>query len=175
MEDCTVRQIAKAARVSPACVIVHFRTKTALLEEALRGDIEKAMSDLTASMPRDGSLLEKLMHLAAGFFEVYDTNRNLYRALIRSTIFERAADTPGMAALTAQYVRYLSQLIEEERARSAVKPEVNAAVAAGGIFSLYLGALVMLFRTPEMSVENILTGLASMTEQYLKGIERSRP
>jgi len=35
-----------------------------------------------------------------------------------------------------------------------------------------MGALIMLLRTPEMTVEMVSDILASMTEQYLKGITR---
>ena len=35
MEECTIRDIARKAGVSPASVVVHFKSKTALLEEAL--------------------------------------------------------------------------------------------------------------------------------------------
>src|SRR4030042_3800841 len=82
MEECTIRDIAKKAGVSPASVVVHFKSKTALLEEALNRDIDKALSELLASMPKDLGLLDRLIHLALGFFRLYDTNRNLYRALI---------------------------------------------------------------------------------------------
>jgi len=87
LEECTIRDIAKKAGVSPASVVVHFQSKTALLEEALNRDIEKALSALITSMPPDLGLLDRLLHLATGFFRLYDTNRNLYRALIRHTIF----------------------------------------------------------------------------------------
>ena len=43
--------------------------------------------------------------------------------------------------------------MEEEKARGLIRPEVDANVAAGAIFSLYLGALILLFRMPEMTVD----------------------
>ncbi len=172
MEACTIRDIAKAAGVSPASVIVHFKTKTALLEEALRRDIVKGLSALLTSLPQEANLRERLMHLATGFLRLYDTDRDLYRGLIRSTVFEPTAETPAMTAQSEQYLHSLAQMLEAEKARGVIRPEVDSAIAAGGLFSLYLGALVTLFRMPGMSVEAVAALLAAMTEQYLHGITR---
>jgi AcrR family transcriptional regulator len=172
MEECTIRDIAQAAGVSPASVVVHFKSKTALLEEALNRDIENALSELLASMPEDQGLLERLLHLATGFFRLYDQNRNLYRALIRHTIFEPVSETPHMTNMTARYIQFLAGMIEAEQTRGLIRPEVDAQVAAGAIFFLYLGALVLLFRMPEMTVEMVAEILAAMTGQYLEGIIR---
>jgi AcrR family transcriptional regulator len=170
MEESTIRDIARHAGVSPASVVVHFKSKTALLEEALNRDIETALSELVASMPEDIVLLDRLLHLAKGFFRLYDQNRKLYRALIRYTIFEPAGETPNITNVSDSYLRFLSGLVEESQARGLIRPEVDATVAAGALFSLYLGALIMFFRQPEMTAEQVGAILAAMTEQYLKGI-----
>ncbi|MEW6660450.1 MAG: TetR/AcrR family transcriptional regulator [Thermodesulfobacteriota bacterium] len=169
-EDCTIRDIAQEAGVSPASVVVHFQSKTALLEEALYRDIEKALSALIASMPEDLGLLDRLLHLAQGFLRLYDQNRNLYRALIRHTILEPGGETPHMTNLSERYIQFLSGMIEGGKSRGLVRPEVDATVAAGAIFSLYLGALILLFRESGMSVEMVTEVLAAMTAQYLQGI-----
>ena len=173
MEECTIRDIARKAGVSPASVVVHFKSKTALLEEALCGDIESALSELVASMPEDLELLDRLMHLSKGFFRLYDKNRDLYRALIRYTVFEPASETQMMSKLSEQYIQFLSQIMEEQKTRGAVRPEVDSRIAAASIFSLYMGALIMLLRMPEMSVDMVSDVLASMTDQYLNGITGS--
>jgi len=172
MEECTIREIAKKAGVSAASVIVHFKSKTALLEEALCGDIEGVLSGLVASIPENLGLRDRLMHLSKGFLRLYDKNRNLYRALIRYTVFEPEAETPIMSALSERYIRFLSQVIEEQKKRGVIRPGVDSRIAAGSIFSLYMGALIMLLRMPEMSVDMVSDVLACMTDQYLQGITR---
>lgn len=173
MEECTIRDIAKKAGVSPASVVVHFKSKTSLLEEALCGDIESTLSELIASMREDLELLYRLMHLFKGFFRLYDKNRDLYRALIRSTVFEPASETPIMSKQSEQYIQFLSNIVEEQKTRGMIRPEVDSRIAAASIFSLYMGALIMLLRMPEMTVDMVSDVLASMTDQYLKGITRS--
>jgi AcrR family transcriptional regulator len=174
MEECTMRDIAAKAGVSPASVVVHFKSKTALLEEALCGDIETAFSEIVASMPEDLSFRDRLMCLSKGFLALYDRNRDLYRALIRSTVFEPEGETPLMSKLSEQYIQFLSHIVEEQKALGIVLPEVDCRTAAACIFFLYMGALIMLLRTPEMTIDMVSDILASMTEQYLNGIIRRR-
>jgi AcrR family transcriptional regulator len=173
MEHCTIRDIARKASVSPASVVVHFKNKTALLEEALREDIDQAMAELMASLPPDSAILARLMHLTTGFFRLYDQNRDLYRAFIHRTLFEPESATPNLSRQSAQYLLFLSDMVEEGKVRGNIRKEVNTEVAAGAIFSLYIGALIMLFRRPEMTVEEVAEVLATMTEHYLKGISRN--
>jgi AcrR family transcriptional regulator len=170
MEECTIRDIAKKAGVSPASVVVHFKSKTALFEEVLSRDIGNALSELITSMPKNLEFPDPLMHLAKGMLRFYDKNRNLYRALLRHTIFEPTSETPNISKQSEEYVQFLFRLMEEQKTRRMIRSEVDSTVAAASIFFLYLGALTMLFRMPEMTVETIADLLASMTNQYLKGI-----
>ena len=172
MEECTIRDIAAKAGVSPASVVVHFQSKTALLEEALCGDIENAFSEIVASMPANAAVRDRLMHLSRGFLKLYDKNRDLYRALIRSTVFEPACATPMMSNLSEQYIQFLSQIIEEQKTLGIVLPEVDCRTAAASLFFLYMGALVLLLRMPEMTVDMVSDMLSAMNDQYLKGITK---
>ncbi|MCC6347154.1 MAG: TetR/AcrR family transcriptional regulator [Nitrospirales bacterium] len=173
MEESTIRDIARKAGVSPASVVVHFKSKTALLEEVLCEDIGRAVSELAASVPQNAGLLDRLMYVSKGFFSLYDQNRNLYRGFIRHTVFEPASETPLMSRITEQYLRFLSGIIEEEKTRGVVRPEVDSTIAAASVFSLYMGTLITFFREPEMTVETVADLLTCMTDYYLRGIIRS--
>lgn len=170
MNECTMRDVAKAAGVSPASIVVHFKSKTALFEEVLSGDIEKALSRLTRTMPDSAPLIEQLMHLGKGMLRFYGKHRNVYRALLGHTLFEPTSETPNMSRQSEQYIQLLVRLIEERKSAGVIRSNVDATMAAASIFFLYLGALTLLFRMPEMSVQTVGDVLETMTDQYLKGI-----
>lgn len=171
MQECTIREIAGKAGVSPASVLVHYKSKTALLEEALVDDIRDALSRLIDSLPKGGGLLDRMMHLSGGMLRFYHRDRDLYRSLISLTIFQPAVETPGMTKQSEDYVKFLSEMIKQEKASGAIGPEIDPVFAAASIFSFYLGALTMLFRMPEMDVESVVATLSSMIGQYLDGIK----
>ncbi len=98
----------------------------------------------------------------------------MYRALVKLTIFEPVSDTPGMTKQSEEYVQFLAKMVEEENPVGRVRKDVDPMFAAGSVFRFYLGALTMLFRTPDMKVEAVAGILESMTALYLKGITKAR-
>ena len=170
VEQCTMRGIAKEAGVSAASVVVHFKNKTALLEMALYEDIERTIAQAVASLPHEAGLLDRLMHIPQAMFSFYDTNRELYRALIRNTVFEPERDNPHLTRQLEQYLQFLGGLIEHEKALGNICPDVDVNIAAASLASLYIGVLISFYRNPKMTPQMALDMLAAMKWQYLTGI-----
>lgn len=167
---CTMREIAEAAGVSPASVVVHFKNKTALLETALYEDIEGSISHAVATMPTEGHMLDRLTHIARIMFGFYDNNRELYRVLIRNTVFEPPGESPHLTSQMEDYQTFFANMIETEKQKGNVRPEADAHIAAASLFSLYFGVLMELLRNPEMTVVAALEWLTVIARQHLEGI-----
>lgn len=169
-ERCTMRDIAREAGVSPASVVVHFNSKTALLEVALYEDIERNIGRAVATLPHSAPLLERFMHIARSMFGFYDGNRELYRVLIRNTAFEPEGKNPYLTRQLQQYLQFFGAMIEQEKKRGVIRPEADAGIAASSFFSLYFGVLMEFLRNPEMTVDMALGLLAAAANQQLTGI-----
>ena len=165
-----MRGIAKEAGVSAASVVVHFKNKTALLEVALYEDIERAISQAVATLPAEGSLFERIMHIAKTMYTFYDTNRELYRILIRNTVFEPLEESPHLSQQLDNYLQFFGELIKQEKALGNVRPEADAYIAAASLFSLYFSVLMDFLRNPNISVEMALGRLSAIAQQHLNGI-----
>lgn len=174
VEKCTMRAIAKEAGVSPASVVVHFKNKTALLEASLYEDIENTLSMAYFSMPENGDLLNRLMHIPAAMYAFYDSNRSLYRALIRNTVFEPEDENPLLTQQMNDYLFFLCELIENEKMQGSVRSDIDAHITASSLASLYFGILILFFRNQELTPEMAINMLTGMTSQYLNGITKER-
>lgn len=170
VDKCTMRAIATAAGVSPASIIVHFKNKTALLEAALYEDIEKTLVGALGSLPAHATLLDRLLHIPQVMYEFYDADRNLYRALLRNTTFETEADNPMLTEQMNNYLIFLGELIEQEKVLGKIRPDTDPQLAAASLGSLYMGVLILFFRSPEMTPDTAVSMLTAMTRQYLEGI-----
>jgi AcrR family transcriptional regulator len=153
---------------------VHFKNKTSLLEVALYEDIEKAVAEAVASLPAEADLHSRLMHIPKTMFSFYDGNRDLYRALIRNTVFEPEKDNPHISAQLQQYIQFLAGMIEQEKFQDNIRQDVDAVVAAATIASLYMGVLITFYRNPEITPQMALENLAAMQRQHLTGIMTER-
>ena len=170
VDQCTMRDIAKAAGVSAASVVVHFKNKTALLELALYEDIDLTLAKAIASFPSEANLSDRLMHIPNAMFYFYNTNRELYRTLIRNTLFEPEEENPHLTRQLDGYLEFLGGQIEHEKEMGSVRSNVDVHIAAASIASLYIGILINFFRNSEMTPDMALDMLASMNQQYLTGI-----
>jgi AcrR family transcriptional regulator len=174
VEQCTMRAVAKEAGVSAATVILHFNSKTSLLEVAITEDIEGALKAALLTMPEKANLLDRLMHIPNAMFSFYDKDRPLYRSLIRNTIFEPEADNPHTTKQLNDYFDYLARMIEHERVIGKVRNDVDSSTAVSCIGALYIGVLIRFFRDPEITPKTATDMLRSMKSQYLRGILTGR-
>ncbi|MFZ5906397.1 MAG: TetR/AcrR family transcriptional regulator [Nitrospirota bacterium] len=170
VEQCTMRAVAKEAGVSAATVILHFRSKISLLEVAITEDIDQALRDARATMPEKAGLLDRLMHIPGAMFSFYDTDRELYRSLIRNTVFEPEQDNPRITEQLHEYLSYLVQMIEQEKKAGTVLKEIDPDIAVSCIGALYIGVLIRFFRNPEITPRMAAEMLRGMKAQYLRGI-----
>ncbi|NNG00239.1 MAG: TetR/AcrR family transcriptional regulator [Desulfobacteraceae bacterium] len=168
---CTMRSVAAEAGVSPASVVVHFKTKTGLIEAALHEDIEHTIMHAIAGLPEDRPLLDRLMHIWGAMFRFYDTNRNLYRELLRSTTFETDADSPHIKEQMDRFLRFLSTIVRDEQAAGNIDSRLESLVAAESLGAFYFMMLIRFIRDPEMTPAAAAAHLAKITQQFLAGIE----
>ncbi len=174
VDKCTMRGIATEAGVSAASVVVHFKHKTGLLEAALFEDIDRTIEEAIASSPPRAGLPDRLLHIWGAMFYFYDANRDLYRALIRKTIFEPDDVSPRLRRQMDRFLGFLAGLVEEEKRRGRVRPEVDGATAAISFVALYFGVLIQFFRDPDETPSMAMDSLAAMTRQHLAGISAER-
>jgi AcrR family transcriptional regulator len=172
VDQCTMRAIAKKAGVSPASVVVHFKNKGTLMEAALTEDIERTTAKALATLPADGGLAERLTHIWRAMYTFYDANRKLYRALIRSTVFEPEEDTPFLTWQTITFFNFLEKMIDEEKAAGRMALSVDSYILAAALFSQYFGVLAMFYRDPSMTPTMAADLVLAMTRQTLAGLDR---
>ena len=170
VDQCTMRAIARQAGVSPASVVVHFKNKGALMEAALTEDIERTTAQALAAMPSEGDLSQRLNFIWRAMYTFYDTNRKLYRVLIRSTVFEPEDDTPFLTWQTITFFNYLEKMIDDEKAQGRMAGTVFRHVLATALFSQYFGTLVMFYRDPSMTPGMAAELVLAMNQQTLAGL-----
>lgn len=167
---CTIRGIAKKAGVSPASVMVHFKTKDALLDAALYTEIEATLTAVLTSLKPGSDILEKFMHISRSMFMFYDTNRNLYRQLVGNVVIQNQEHTPHLSRQMDQYLALMSEMVEDEKQAGRLQPHLDAVISAHALGALYFGALVKWFRQPEMTAVSALELLEGMARQLIDGI-----
>jgi AcrR family transcriptional regulator len=170
VDQCTMRGIAKAAGVSPASIIVHFKNKTSLLEVALNDEITSTVMVAIQSFPEEEDLLTRLLHTSRCMFAFYDNNRDLYRSLLKHTLLEPEINNPHITKELDNYIRFITCLIEDEQKKGALINGTDPHIAAMSVAGLYIGVLIMFFRDPSITPDAASVMLEQMTATCLTGI-----
>lgn len=147
----TTKEIADAAGVATGTVFVHARDKADLLMLVMLDRLSAVVDACFTSLPRAGDLLDNLMHVFAGLFEMYGEYPQLSAAFVKAFPGSDGPNGQALNALTFAFLRRLASLVRDAQARGEVAAEVEPLLAAQNLFALYFFALL-----------NWLTGLASL-------------
>ncbi len=173
VEQCTLREIAKTAGVSPASLVVHYKSKTALMETALYEDIERNIGQAIETLPPEGDLHARIMHIWEAMFFFYAKNRDLYRALLGNTAYQPDTESPHLSAQMEVFLDFVRTMIRKEKHLGTVRVNVDTKIAAYNFAALYFLSLMAFFRDPAMTPQAAVATLSAMVRQYMDGIRNA--
>ncbi len=140
-DETTTKEIAAKAGVAAGTVFLHASDKADLLclvmHELLAGVVEERL----ASLPKDAPLLEQLLHVFRGPFEMYGKHPKLARPFLLVVGASQGPNAQASTQLTFAFIQALAQLVEAAQARGEAKLDVEPLAAAQNFFALYFFAL----------------------------------
>lgn len=142
-EATTTKAVAKRAKVATGTLFLYVKDKEDLLFLVFHDRLREVVDAQMATLPRGAPLLEQLMHVFRGLFEMYAEHPRVAREFVRAL---PGADGPNAVAVNAYTLSFLHQLAGLVRAaqeRGEVDEAVSPFQAAGNFFSLYFGSLMV--------------------------------
>ncbi len=173
-EATTTRDIAERAGIGIGTLFLYVRTKEELLLRLFNQLVEDAQARLFQALPGNGPLLEQLMIVFGGFFEMYAENPRLSRTYIRELLFLPPEVAAAHEQVLGAFFARLGGLVQAAQARGELDAEVNPAVAAVNFFSLYLTALLGWLNSPPEARETYRQVLRDGLELQLRGLVPTR-
>lgn len=140
-EGTTIRDIAKAAGLSPGSVIVHFEGKRALLFACFLDNIAQAQSRIWDTLDEQAPLVDQLLHCAQVLYEAYAEHPALSQVMFRETLFPKPGDPPDdqFQPFLARIAGLYGAALERGEIR---RLPAGGMVAAQGFFALYITGLI---------------------------------
>lgn len=157
----TTRMIAERAGVAAGTLFLYADDKQDLMFLVFHDRLQAAVERQTRSLPRQGPLIDRLLHMFRGVFAMYAEAPALSAEFIKALPGSKGRNANEVNALTFSFIATLATLVREGKERGEVDPRVDALMAARNIFSLYFGSLL-----------SWLMGLAPTMESALDPILR---
>jgi AcrR family transcriptional regulator len=158
-DETTTRDVAERADVAVGTLFIYAEDKRDLLCLVMHDELVEVTRDRLATMPRDASLVDQLMHLFNGFFEMYGAHPGIAAAFVRHFPGARGPNGIAVAELTLSALTQIAGLVVTQQERGEVAVSLDAYQAATNIFSLYFGVLISWvagFVTVETSLDAVL-------------------
>jgi len=73
-----------------------------------------------------------------------------------------------------EFLHFVGSLVQQEKARGHIRPDVDEKIVAYNFVALYFGALMVFFRDPTMAPQTAVDTLGKMVKQYMDGIMATR-
>jgi AcrR family transcriptional regulator len=158
-DETTTRDVAERADVAVGTLFVYAEDKRDLLCLVMHDELAQVTRDRLTTMPPRAPLVDQLMHLFNGLFEMYGAHPGIAAAFVRHFPGARGPNGVAVAELTLTALTQIAELVVTKQERGEVAASIDAFQAATNIFSLYFGVLVSWIAgliTVEMSLDAVL-------------------
>ncbi|URM90555.1 TetR/AcrR family transcriptional regulator [Streptomyces sp. MRC013] len=136
----TTREVAAEAGVAAGTFFVHFPDLGTLVETLLDEHVGRALDTALATLPEDGDLVARLVHVAAELYDSYDRQPELSRQYLSASLFHHHPDGPTERRMAEFRVWVAGEFARAGGAGTA--PPIDPEAAFTAYFSLYFGILV---------------------------------
>jgi AcrR family transcriptional regulator len=138
----TTKEVAARADVASGTLFLYASDKTDLLCLVMYDRIEAVVDARFETMPRSAPLLDQLMHVFRGLFQMYGEQPGVAKAFIHRFPGATGPNGQKVNALTFAFLHRVAQLVHDKQARGELAADIEPLQAATNIFALYYGALV---------------------------------
>jgi len=168
-EATTTKAIADRAGIGAGTLFLYARTKNDLLFLLFRQELESILEARLRTMPTDASLVDRFVHVCRGFYERYATDDDLARRFVRLVFTLEGENRDSMKSLDREFVEAIAGAIESEKARGALRGDVDARVLAKCFFAIYGIHVLEFLGDEDADVDSALATLRSALTMLVDG------
>ncbi len=137
----TTQSIAKKAGVAAGTVFLHASDKADLLFLVMHDRLADVVGERFERLP-DGPLLDRLMFVFRGLFEMYGEHPEVAAAFVKHFPGARGPNAQRVATLTYGFLHRLSLLVADAQRAGEVALDLEPLPCAQNVFGLYFMALL---------------------------------
>lgn len=171
-DETTTKAVAARADVATGTLFLYARDKVDLLCLVMQARLADTVDARFATLPRSAPLLDQLMHVFRGLFQMYAEHPAIAASFVKHLPGSDGPNGQEVNALTFAFLHRLGQLVQAAQARGEVAADIEPMRAAGNFFWLYFGAL-MTWIGGYASIESALDpGLSGALTLQMRGLAR---
>lgn len=138
----TTADIAARAGVAKGTLFLYASDKSDLLFLLMHDRLEETAEALLATVPRRAPIVDQLVHVFGGFYELYERCGDVGRAFVKELPGAQGENAAKVHGLTFAFMHRSAALLIEAQTRGELRADLDVMVAAQSIFALYFSGLM---------------------------------
>lgn len=169
-EGATMRALAEAAGVGLGTIALHFKDKKSLLLSTFYDEIGEASLRAVESVPEDGPLKEKLLHILRGLYVYYGRHTIFLRSVVKEALFATGEWKEKFDAQLVAMVGLVAGMIDAHKESGEVRGDVSSRAVAHVGWSIYLNGLIDGLNSDEFDPEVQAAKIEPLLDALLTGV-----
>ena len=171
-EATTTQEIAAKADIGSGTLFNYAETKEDLLLLVFREEMDVVVARAFATLPPEGSLLSRLLHVFDSFVAYHKRDVAIGCALMRQlTAVSNPAAREDLRRFMRALLRRIRGLIQDAQQRGEIREDVPVALLAQNLFSIYY-RLLQGWLGGYITYEQYAESIAPSLELQLRGLRR---
>jgi AcrR family transcriptional regulator len=167
----SIEDLAEAADIGTATLYSYARDKRDLLMMVVNADLDALTDTSFATLPRNGSLADQLVHVFRDRFTYWASDIELARVVVHQTLDSgHESQTARYHARRQQMDQLIAKLVDDQIASGAIAKAIDSKLMARLLFDLCLGEQVRWLYLPSPNVDTGMADLQSVLQLALQNI-----
>jgi AcrR family transcriptional regulator len=142
LDHATTADVARRAQVAKGTLFLYASDKDDLVCMMMHDRLANTMSNRLASLPRKKPLLDRVLYVFEGLFQLYLRAGAVGRRFVSTLLSGTGQHAQQINALTVAFLHRLAAIVVEAQARNEVSASLDPLLAAQAMFAQYFAVLV---------------------------------
>jgi len=134
----TTQEIAVRADIGAGTLFLYVQSKEEVLVLVFRDEMDRVREQAFASLPRQASLLDALVHVFGALIAFHDEDQELARVFVKEVLFVKEQHRQSIFEFVDGLIARCADLVEHAKTRGELDASVPAQLLAENCFATFL-------------------------------------
>ena len=168
-EKTSIEQLARAAGIGKGTIYSYFQTKTEIFHAFCEDELDFIHREFLIKNDPDTLLIEQLMVLFAGEFNLVSKNKEFGRLLLQQTFFPVETDPAKTQATDDRLHALVFSICKRAQESNELRHDIDLLNIANHFYGLYI-MTISAWYSERIQTEEVAPGLRILFQQALEGL-----
>jgi AcrR family transcriptional regulator len=171
-EKTSIDQLARTAGIGKGTIYSYFQTKTEIFHAFCEDELDFIHSELVSKTDPDALLVDQLMVLFIGEFNLVSKNKDFGRLLMQQMVFPVETDHAKTRAIDDRWLTLVFSICRRAQERNELRRDIDLLYISSHFYALYI-MTISAWYSGRIQTEEVGPGLRMLFQQALEGLAPS--